>query len=145
MHYRFRLETLRRLRSIRRNELRSRLAEAYEALRIVDERSAALDAERQTALDARRKLLEAGRLDVNQMLAAQRYELGLAAQQQTLASQRERLVAETESRRLAVVEADSDVRTLDKLDDKQRAAFALVERIAENKTLDETAQRAKRV
>ena len=143
MRYTFRLETLRRLRSIRRNELRTRLAEAYEALRIVDERAAQLQQEQELVVDARRSLLLGGRLDVNQLIAAQRYELSLSSQRQTLATQREQLAAETESRRLALVEADRDVKALDKLDEKQRSAFEAVGRRAEAKVLDEVAQRTK--
>ena len=139
--YEFRLATLRRLREIRRDELRGRLAEAYEAVHIVDERMAQLEQEQRHLLEARRRLLLGGRPDVNQLLAAQRYELNLAAQRQTLAGQREQLVAEAETRRLAVVEADRDVRTLDKLDEKQRRAFDQERQAAEVKILDEAAQR----
>ena len=57
-------------------------------------------------------------LDVNGLLTSQRYQLALQAQFRTLAEQAAKLAEEVESRRNAVVEADREVRVLDKLEER---------------------------
>jgi flagellar FliJ protein len=137
--FRFRLETLRRLREIHRDEQRSRLATAYEAERILVEQRGALAAESAALAESQRRLMQQGALDVNQLLASQRYQLALEAQSRTLADQAAKLVEEVERRRLAVVEADREVRVLDKLEQRQRRQHREAAERAETKVLDEVA------
>src|SRR5688572_26241999 len=118
--FRFRLQTLRRLREIHRDEQRGRLATAYEAERILAEQRESLAAEGVALTQAQRQLMQHGSLDVNQLLAAQRYQLALEAQSRALAEQAAKLAEEVERRRLALVEADREVRVLDKLEERQR-------------------------
>ena len=123
-----------------RDELRARLGEAYDALRIVDERIEHLQNEQRDQIELRRRLLVGGRPDMNALLTAQRYEVTLIAQEKTLAGQRQQLVDEVEKRRLALVEADRELKSLEKLDAKQRKAFQDRQLAAEAKALDEVAQ-----
>ena len=73
------------------------------------------------------------------LLEAQRYQLMLEAQQRTLADQAARLDAEVENRRQAVVEADRQVRVLDKLRERRAAEHRAAAERAESKRLDDVA------
>jgi flagellar FliJ protein len=138
-HFRFRLQTLRRLREIHRDEQRERLATALEAERILARQQEALAAESAELAGAQRRLLHAGPLDVNQLLTAQRYQLSLEAQRRAAADQSVRLADEVERRRQAAVEADREVRVLDKLEEAQRRNYAQAAQRQEVKRMDEIA------
>jgi flagellar export protein FliJ len=135
--YRFRLAALRRLREIRRDELRARLAEALRAQEILEEQAERLDEQLAAFVDLRRRLLRSGRPDVSQLLEAQRYAIALQTMQRTLRGQREQLATEVASRQLAATDAERDVRVLDKLEEKQRAAHRRAAETAEGRLLDE--------
>jgi flagellar FliJ protein len=137
--FRFRLQTLRRLREIHRDEQRARLAEAYEAERLLAQQQADVDRQLGEAAGAQRQLVATGAIDVNRVLSVQRYQLVLLAQQRTLAEQAARLSTEVENRRLALVEADRQVRILDRLEQRQRERHALDRDRAEAKRMDEIA------
>ena len=135
--FRFRLQTLRRLREIHRDELRVRLAEAYQAEQILAQERAALETERTGLADLQRRLVDRGALDVNRVLAAQRYQLVLEAQSRVLAEQATKLEQEIERRREAVVDADRQVRVLDKLRERRERDHRYAAERAEAKRLDE--------
>lgn len=137
--YRFRLQTLRRLREMARDELQSQLATAYEAERILAEQQTALGAEAAALVAAQRQAMQQSPLDVNRLLESQRYQLSLQAQSRVLAEQAEKLAVEVERRRAAVIEAEREVRVLDKLEARQRAHHAQGQLRAETKLLDEMA------
>jgi flagellar protein FliJ len=137
--FRFRLQTLRRLREIHRDEQRARLATAFEAERILAEQREQVALEIVGLGAARRRLMQQSALDVNQLLTSQRYQLTLEAHSRTLAEQAMKLADEVERRRQAVVEADREVRILDKLEERQRRQHRDTAARAEAKTLDEVA------
>jgi flagellar FliJ protein len=137
--FRFRLATLKRLREAHRDELHARLAEAYEADRILAEQRAAVAADAAALALDRRRLSETGSVDVTRLLEAQRYQLSLEAQSRAMAEQAQRLAVEVESRRQAVVEADRDVRVLDRLRERRLAQHRHAEQAAEAKRFDEVA------
>ena len=76
---------------------------------------------------------------MTRLLEAQRYQLALEAQARLLAEQAARLAEEVEVRRQAVVEADREVRVLDKLRERRLAQHHSAELAAEAKRLDEIA------
>ena len=137
--FRFRLQTLRRIREIHRDEQRGRLATAFEAERILQQQRDALTAEAAEHLENQRRAMREGPIDVNWMLTTQRYQLGLEAQSKVLAEQAVRLAEEVERRRVTLVEADREVRVLDKLEERQRAQHKIGAIRAETKLLDEVA------
>jgi flagellar FliJ protein len=137
--FNFRLQTLRRLREIHRDEQRGRLATAYEAERILAEQRNAVVAETAALVESQRALMQQGALDVNQLLTAQRYQMALEAQIRTLADQAARLAEEVERRRQSLVEADREVRVLDKLEERKRQQHREASQRAETKMLDEVA------
>ena len=137
--FKFRLQTLRRIREIHRDEQRGRLATAFEAERILQQQRDALAAEAAEYLESQRRAMREGALDVNWMLTTQRYQLAHEAQAKVLAEQAAKLAEEVERRRVALVEADREVRVLDKLEERQRKQHQIAAVRAETKLLDEVA------
>jgi flagellar protein FliJ len=137
--YTFRLETLRKVREARRSQQRVSLAEAFRAEEILTAKRAELVAEEADLRKLQRSASEGRYLDVNKLVEAQRYELLLKARAQELAKQATLLAAETERRRLALVEADRDVRVLELLDERHRREHERQQQRKEIKQLDEVA------
>lgn len=137
--YRFRLETLEKLRIAERDERRAALADGYRAEQILAEQRQAVAEEAATLRESQRSALAAPYLNINQLVEAQRYDMVLHAQQKLLADQAHRLAVEVERRRLAVVEADRAVRVLEKLDERRRAEHRKRAEQIEHRQLDEVA------
>jgi flagellar protein FliJ len=137
--YKFRLDTLQKVRKAHRDEQRASLAEAFRAEQLLAENMAQLAVEEQEMRSLRRSATDGQYLDVNRLLEAQRYELLLKAQSQELAKQALLLAAEAERRRQTLVEADREVRVLELLDERHRQSHKRDEQRAETKRLDEAA------
>jgi flagellar FliJ protein len=137
--YRFRLETLQKVREAHRDQQRASLAEAFRAEQVLAESRAQLAIEEQEVRELKRSATAGQYLDVNRLVEAQRYEILLKAQSQELAKQAMLLAAESERRRQILVEADREVRALDLLDERHQRAHAIQEQRTEAKRLDEAA------
>ncbi len=137
--FRFRLATLQRLRESHRDEMRSKLAEAYAAERTLQEQVQAIHVEEENLRKTHKSCLETSSPNVNRLLDVQRYSASLKGRLSTLESQNKMLATEIEKRREALVEADQQVRVLEKLHDRQLATHRGKERTAEANTLDEIA------
>jgi flagellar protein FliJ len=139
--FKFRLATLLKLREAARDERRLELAEAY---RVDDMLRQRLDGIRDE-LDGLRRQCRAdasrGPVDVDRLMESQRYELSLNAQQRDVQAQRETVAAEMERRRLALVEANREVRVLENLREKQTARHRQEEDRREINRMDEVSQR----
>ena len=143
--YRFRLATLRKLRESARDELRGKLAEAYQAVQKLEEQQLAIADEILALQDVQRRATEGATTSVNSLLEAQRYQAVLRVQQSTLRDHSKVLSTEVERRRQNVIEADQQVRILDKLNERQRLEHQQTLNRAEVKELDEIASRSKEV
>jgi len=139
--FHFRLATLLRLREAARDERRTVLAEAYRADDVLRQQQELLAAELNGLKGSCRQAVGPGTVDIDKLLAAQRYEIALRAEQMQLGRQREMIGAEIERRREALVQANRDVRVLEKLRERQaeRHRDELVHR--EIRELDEVAGR----
>jgi flagellar protein FliJ len=137
--YKFRLNALQKVREAHRDQQRTSLAEAFRAEQMLAENRAQLVAEERDLRELQRSAIDGQYLDVNRLLEAQRYELLLKAQGQELAKQAMLLAAETERRRQTLVEADREVRVLEKLDERHRHAYERNEQRSETKRLDDVA------
>lgn len=137
--FRFRLQTLERLREASRDACREQLADALR----VDDRLREQQADLERHLHTARELqtVRAGRVDVDRLLEAQRYETSLLGEARHVAEQRARVAEEIDRRRAALVEADREVKVLEKLKAARRAEFDASERRDEVKRLDEAAGR----
>jgi len=119
-----------------------RLAELAKALR-AEEVLRAEDrqvAHEQAIVAVRSQALKSpGAGDVDGLLQTHRYELVLSATRKQLATQIQQVQAEVERRRLVVVEADRQVRVLEKLKERQSQAHRRETDRHEAKIFDEMA------
>jgi len=139
--FQFRLQTLLRLREADRQRRRGELAQAYRAEEILRQQRDFLAAEE---TEMRKRIQVASRpgpVQVDQLLDTHRYAIVLQARAKALEEQQARLLREIERRRQVLVEADREVRVLEKLRDRLLAQYRAEEAKQELKQLDEVAQR----
>ena len=139
--FRYRLATLLRLREAARDEKRAHLAEAYRAAEILAEHLREADQELAMLRAQASTANKPGKVDVDQLLQTHRYELLLRAQRGMIVKQQEQVAQETERRRLALVEADRQVRVLEKLREHKWQDYQALEAKQELKLMDELAGR----
>ena len=137
--FRFRLETLLRLRLAERDQRRAELAKALRAEALLRDELRALETRQIEAAERSRRLKSPGTANVDSLLENHRYEVVLVAQRRQLQQQIVQVEAETERRRQAVVEADRQVRVLEKLRERQTAAWKKETERQEVKQFDELA------
>ncbi len=137
--FQFRLETLRKIRMAHRDEVRAKLADAFQAAQLLEQRRQAIAEEIAATQVFQREAATRKQSDVNSLMESQRYQAVLRSEQQTIQQQGEQLEVEIEKRRLVVVEADREVRVLDKLEERQLSQHKQQQTRTENKVLDEIA------
>lgn len=137
--FHFRLETLLRLRIAERDERRADLAKALRAEGLLLGELRQIEVEQLQAKAKVREQSAPGAADVDGLLQTNRYQLVLKSQRGQLENQLAQVRAELERRRLALLEADRGVRVLEKLRERQQAAFRQREERQETKMLDEVA------
>ncbi|MBN2477100.1 MAG: flagellar export protein FliJ [Pirellulales bacterium] len=137
--FKFRLATLLQLREAARDERRSELAEVYRLDELLQERLDDVLRQLGSLRGQCRRVAAPGAIDVDQLVEAQRYELTLRSQQKLLEQQRLTVTDEIERRRQVLVDANRDVRVLEKLRDKQSRRHREEEGRREIKQLDEVA------
>jgi flagellar FliJ protein len=143
-NFRFRLETLLKLRRAALDQQRAKLAEAYRAEAILREHEEEIARQAAEAHQDRRNAAGRGTVNVDAALRAQRFDLLLLAQRQALDEQRRKLSAAIEQQRRLVVEADRDVKVLEKLRERRQAEHAAAEQVRDMKQLDEIAARTRK-
>lgn len=139
--FRFRLDPLLRLRQSVRDEKRSELAEAFRAEEALRQRIKELELELSQIKQNYRRSGLPGTVDVDRLIDAQRYELVMLAQRQTLAQHEQSLSQEIDRRREALVAADREVRVLEKLREVKQQEHRFEEQRLETKVLDEVGNR----
>ena len=135
--FNFRLKTLLATRESTRDALRLQLAEAQAAEDAVNAEHRRLAAVLRCQQDSLREVAAPGVLDVRDLLASSRYEATLRREIRALHDRASELAAESDRRREALVDADRDVRVLEKLREKQHQEFLREQARAEVKELDE--------
>jgi flagellar FliJ protein len=137
----FRLATLLKLREQTRDERRRELAQAYEAERLLRVQSAELNADREATRERMRKAGGEGSIDIEDLLNTRRYELIVKSQTTVVETQIAQVLEEIERRRGVLLEADREVKVLEKLKERQSQQFLEAEFKREKKQLDEAALR----
>ena len=135
----FRMAPLLKLRESRRDECRAALAEALRVDEVLRKQIDNFDRELHALREFARQKSAPGGVDIDRLVEAQRYELVTRAQQRNVNQQRESVAAELERRREALVEADREVRVLEKLRERQIEKHRRDEELREIKRLDEVA------
>jgi flagellar export protein FliJ len=98
---------------------------------------AELQAEQARTEAQQRRAAAPGRVRLEAVAQADRYAAALRAQRADLHRRRETLAAETRRRRQALIEADRDVKSLEKLCDRDRERYQLEAARQESRQLDE--------
>ena len=137
----FRLDTLLRLRVQVRDRRRVELSEAYRAEDVLEQREVELNGMLERLRDEYRDLAQAGKVPLDRLVESQRYELVLKAECQSTRDQKDLIAKEVEKRRIALVDADREVRVLEKLREKQRKREDIAERRRDNIEMDEVSAR----
>jgi flagellar export protein FliJ len=140
--FRFRLATLLRLREADRDERRSHLADAQRAEDIVRARIAEIDGESSRLRGESARLSRPGRVNIDELMEINRFELLLAAERQGAVQQQKLVAEEVERRRLALVAADREVRVLERLRETGQERHQQEADRQERKQMDETATHA---
>ena len=139
--FNFRLQTLFKLRIATRDRCREELAEALKVDRVLEQQ---LEEIKQTIAQTRHATLEASRpgaIDVDNLLNSHRHVLILETQIQKITNQREQVGVEIERRRLALVEADREIKVLEKLRESQHRQHMAEQEKTEVRQMDEIALR----
>ena len=123
--FRFRFDSLLLLHRRRRDEVGAEVGKANEAIRRVDEQIQLLQRQRdEVRAQAVGRFIQAGsrgvtRVAVDRVLNEGRYDLQLAIDQRSLHETRGKLEIELERRRELLVEAEADVKRLERLRETQ--------------------------
>ena len=136
--FKFRLKAVATLREQARDRVAEALAEVQEAQRIVNEQIQQLDLEID---DARRQRHNAslGLVKVERLLLVQRHQLMLESQREQAVQQLQLLNEEQERRRALLIEAEKEVKAMEKLEATQRLRWEEDQLVAEQKQIDEWA------
>lgn len=141
----FRLEPLVKLREAERDRHREELAAAYRADQILSDRGEAIAREIGKTRELSQRKSQPGTIEVDKLINAHRYELILTSHLQELAGQREKVTAEIERRRQALVEADRELRILEKLRERLTHEAQVTEARLDARQMDEIALRQRRI
>jgi flagellar FliJ protein len=137
--FRFRLSTLLRMRENLRNECRQHLVEAERAEDIILVRIAELNDELAVLRRHCDTVSRPGAINVDRLLDAGRYEMILKTERQAADEQRQTVAAEVDRRRQSLLEADREVKVLEKLREQQLARHNTDQAKREIKQLDAVA------
>jgi flagellar FliJ protein len=110
---------------------------------VLEQRLAEVDAEIAAARAAAVEGAKPGVINVDQLVIAHRYEAVLKAERNVILHQQKQVAEEVERRRLLLVEADRQVRVLEKLREKKQQEFTQQEERRDQKLMDELASRAR--
>src|SRR5204862_356486 len=133
-----------RLRIAARDERRAELGRAQRAAEVLREQQAKIAAEVLENQDATRAMMirqasSTAGMNVDRLLNANRQLLMLRAQIAQLTQQQKQIALEIAKRQAALVEADRDVRVLEKLQERGQQEHELRELALEQRDLDEIA------
>jgi flagellar FliJ protein len=137
--FHFRLATLLRLRLGERDERRSDLAKALAAAEILLGQRKSLEVEERDNLTALRKVAAPGGANIDRLIHGHRYAAILKVRATQLSAQQAQVEREIERRRQVLVEADRQVRVLEKLRSRQQAEHQRRADKLEARQLDEVA------
>ncbi len=137
--FQFRLATLLRIREADRDERRAQLSDAQQAEAIVAARIGEMDREIGQIRLLGQLATAPGKVDVDQLLDMQRYEAQLKLERAATEDQRQKIEQEVERRLARAIDADREVRILEKLRESQSERHRHGEQAAEQKRFDELA------
>ena len=141
MVFTFRLEPLISIRDNVLKEKQAELAKAYEARRIIEEARVKVERDIGDNLQAGREMLRSGKIDVNFLLGVREHEIFLLAQLEQAKQDIIEIEKEIDLRRRAVVEANKELKIIEKLKEKKYEKHLAEEKRKETIQMDEIAGR----
>ena len=142
--FEFRLRTLLGIREAERDAQRLQLAELLTAEERLRDQEARVAAELHCELSARRDVTTQGRLDVDHLRAAYLFEHALRDELQVLGQRQQALKSIVSAQQAVLVEAQRQVRVLEKLRERQQRQHFAAQQTAESRMLDEAGARLSR-
>lgn len=139
---RFRFQPLLDLRFAQRDAAHAELAEAIEAQNRLREQSDQI-AKRRDETMRDQSISRLGQLRLDSLLAQGRYERQLTLEQNQLKSAESQIEAEVQRRRAVVQLAETEVRRLELLKEKDQVMLHTLQLKAEQATMDEIAARSR--
>jgi flagellar FliJ protein len=134
---RFPLEKVQRVRQNVREQRRLELLDAQHAEDQAVAQIAGLQAELHTLQSQTRSVIRPGQLDLIQLRHMRKYEQSLRQELEMAQNRRQRLAAEVEKRRQDLVEADREVKVLDRLQERQQVQYRIDQARREARTRDD--------
>jgi flagellar FliJ protein len=142
--FRFRLQPLQKIRENVRQERQAELAKALEAETIVREKLESIQHEIAATKEDGRKFASGGAINVEFLIGLRRHEAFLLAQKADVENRLEQVLTEVARRRQAVVEADKDVKMMEKLHEVQKEKYDAAMVAKEIVNMDEIASQKRR-
>ncbi len=137
--FQFRFDTLLRLRESERDAARQEVADAYQAMGILQQQRSDLEQQRQQLRDAAQRRMTESAFSVDTMLNQGRYDVQLAADIQGLASNMTAVEKEIQRRQVRLQTADIEVKRLERLRETQHQQWTAQQQAAQQAELDEIA------
>ena len=138
--FNFRLEPLITIRDNELKERQAELAKAYETRRIHEEALKTVEEQLAEGVETARSLTQEGQtVNVEFLLGIRRQEMFLRADQEDLVKKIKLADKEIEQRLAAVIEANKELKTIEKLKEKQYEKYLEEENKNETKIMDEIA------
>ncbi|MBA2116900.1 flagellar export protein FliJ [Bremerella alba] len=137
--FRFRLETYLRLKIAARDQCRAELAEVLRAEEQLKEHQAGIESDIRDQHAFIRGRTEAGALNIDLITASQREVMFLKSLQIEKQQLMLKLRPHIQQRRQALIDADHEVRTLEKLKEQKQEQHIKLEAAIEAKQMDEIA------
>ncbi len=134
--FRFRLQSVVRLRERDRDEAAEGLRQAHRAKQILEGQASEIETERGQQNELR-KASKAGAVDFQKIIDAQRYQLFLDSQVAELQGQISLIEQECQRRRAKLVKCEQAVRSLEKLAEHQLTEWNAQQASNEQNTLDQ--------
>jgi len=134
--FRFRLQSIVRLRERDRDEAADALRQALRAKQILEGQVSEIETERSQQNELR-KATKMGSVDFQKIIDAQRYQIFLDSQVAELQGQISLIEQECQRRRVKLVKCEQAVRSLEKLEEHQRTEWNVQQASNEQSTLDQ--------
>ena len=139
--FRFRLTTLMRLRQTTRDECRQELALAQQLEQSIYERVVTLDRQLAEVRNLSGTSSQTGSIDIDRLRDTARYQSLLAAERQAAQQELEGCSAQVDRLRQSLVEADRELKSLEKLRSRQEDRHHRSQHQHELRQLDEAGTR----
>ncbi len=137
--FKFRLATLQKMRESERDQRRAELGQAYEAESILKNQYDEIRNEQLSLLDESREAAGPGAVNIDFLLMRQRHDILLRFQQSQINEKQKQVAEEIARRREALVQANREVKVLEKLREKQLERHQKEEERIDGALLDEVA------